>query len=374
MALKKKSARVVIILLFFVFYFFLAVRTVPRETILVPAWISSLESDAPAFEGSSIAPGSLLPFNLGSRFGYVDSSGKFAVNRIKTSNIYLDEKMWTEYGNTPSSVEIKNISQETIINIENTKGYPFLLDNRVFIFGSEQNELSEIDSGGNVLWTYEYGAPLTCIDTAAGLVLTGSLDGIIEILDAKGNRIYFFEPGGSRYPVILGCAISRNGSQVGIISGVDKQRFILLERFGSNPGEYKVIYHEYLETGFRRPVHIKFIDEDSQIVFEREGGIGCYNIKSRRTIFIPFDGKITAVDSSGDKGLLFLIVSHPMQRNELIGIKIPQDNVFLRSVDMRNTIFLKAPFRSPDVFLGRKDSMFVVGGGKILISFNLEEK
>jgi len=372
--LKKKSVRIVIIFLFFVIYFFMAVRTVPRETILVPAWISSLESDAPAFERSSGVPGRLLPFTLGSHFGYVDSSGKFAVNRIKTSNIYLDKEMWTEYGNTPSSVEIKNISQETIINIENAKGYPFLLDNRVFIFGSEQNELSEVDNNGNILWTYEYGAPLTCIDTAAGLVLTGSLDGIIEILDAKGNRIYFFEPGGSRYPVILGCAVSRNGSQVGIISGIDKQRFILLERFGSNPGEYKVIYHEYLETGFRRPVHITFIDEDSQVVFEREGGIGCYNIKSRRTIFIPFDGKIAAVDNSGDQGLLFLIVSHPMQRNELIGIKIPQDNLFLRSVDMRNTIFLKAPFRSPDVFLGRKDSMFVVGGGKILISFNLEEK
>jgi len=370
--LKKKSARLVIIFLFLVVYFFMAVRTVPRETILVPAWISSLEADVPAFGGSSGAPDRLLPFILNSHFGYVDSSGKFAVNRIKTSDIYLDEKMWTEYGNILSSIEIKNISQETIINIENTKGYPFLLDNRVFIFGSEQNELSEIDNNGNTIWTYDYGAPLTCIDTAAGLVLTGSLDGIIEILDAKGKRIYFFEPGGSRYPVILGCAISRNGSRIGIISGIDKQRFILLERFGNN--EYKVIYHEYLETGFRRPVHITFIDEDSQIVFEREGGIGCYNIKSRRTIFIPLDGKIAAVDNSGDQGLLFLIVSHPMQRNELIGIKIPQDNFFLRSVDMRSTIFLKAPFRSADVFLGRKDSMFVVGGGKTLISFNLEEK
>jgi hypothetical protein len=370
-ALKKKSVRLVIILLFFVIYFFMAVRSVPRETILVPAWISSLEADAPAFEGSS---GQLLPFALGSHFGYVDSSGKFAVNRIKTSDIYLDEKMWTEYGNMPSNIEIKNIFQETIINIENTRGYPFLLDNRVFIFGSEQNELSEIDSNGNTLWTYDYGSPLTCIDTAAGLVLTGSLDGVIEILDAKGNRIYFFEPGGSRYPVILGCAVSRNGSQVGIISGVDEQRFIYLERFGNNPGEYKVIYHEYIGTGFRRPVHITFIDEDSQIVFEREGGIGCYSIKSRRTISIPFEGRIAAIDNSGDQGLLFLIISHSMQRNELIGIKIPQDNFFLRSVDMRNAIFLRAPFRSSDVFLGRKDSMFVAGGGNILISFNLEEK
>jgi len=374
MALKKKSVRLIIIVLLFVIYFFMAARQIPRETILVPAWISSLEYNVPAFERSSNAPDRMLPFTLGSHFGYIDSSGRFAVNRIKTSEIYLDEKMWTEYGNMPSGIEIKNISQETIINIENAKGYPFLLDNRVFILGSEQNELSEIDSNGNFIWTYEYGAPLTCVDTAAGIVLTGSLDGVVEILNSGGNRIYFFEPGGSRYSVILGCAVSRNGTQIGIISGIDKQRFILLEHFGGSPGEYKVVYHEYLDTGFRRPVHITFIDEDSRIVFEREGGIGCYNIKTRRSIFIPLDGKIAAIDNSGDQGLLFLIVSHPMQRNELIGIKIPQDNFFVRSFDMRNTIFLRAPFRSSDVFLGRKDSMFVAGGGKTLISFDLEEK
>jgi len=374
MALKQKSIRLIIIALLFIIYFFIAARQIPRETILVPVWISSLEYNVPAFERSSGAPDRLLPFTLGSHFGYVDSSGRFAVNRIKTSEIYLDEKMWTEYGNMPSNIEIKNISQETIINIENVKGYPFLLDNRVFIFGSEQNELSEIDSGGNVIWTYEYGAPLTCVDTTEELILTGSLDGAVEILNSRGNRIYFFEPGGSRYSVILGCAVSRNGSQIGIISGIDKQRFILLERFSSNPGEYKVIYHEYLDTGFRRPVHITFIDEDSRIVFEREGGLGCYNIKTRRSIFIPFEGKIAAIDNSGDQGFLFLIVSHPMQRNELVGIKIPQDNFFLQSFDMRNTIFLKAPFKSSDIFLGRNDSMFVAGGGKTLISFNLEEK
>jgi hypothetical protein len=203
--------------------------------------------------------------------------------------------------------------------------------------------------------------------------LTGSLDGIIEILDSTGNRIYYFEPGGSRYAVILGCAISRNGSRIGIVSGIDKQRFILLERF-ANTNEYRVVYHEFLETGFRRPVHILFIDEDRRIVFEREGGLGCYSIRSRRAISIPLDGEIAVIEKSGVHGLLFLIISRSMQRKELIGIKIPQDNMFSGSGDMRNTIFIKAPFRSDDVFLGRTDSMFVAGGGKVLISFVLEER
>jgi hypothetical protein len=373
MAQKKKTIRFFVIFLLSVIYFLVAARPVPREIILSFAWLSSLESESPVLLKTSNTSGQILPYALGSHFGYIDSSGKFVINKIKKSDIYLDEKIWTETGNTPFGIEIKNILQETVINIENAKGYPILLDDRVFVLGSNQNELSEIGPDGNILWTYEYGAPITCIDVAAGLVLTGSLDGISEILDSAGNRIYYFEPGGSRYAVIFGCAISRNGSRVGIISGIDKQRFILLERF-ANTNEYRVVYHEFLETGFRRPVHISFIDEDRRIVFEREGGLGCYSSGSRRTIFIPLDGEIAVIDKSGDQGLLFLIISRSMQRKELIGIRIPQDNMFSGSGDMRNTIFIKAPFRSDDVFLGRTSSMFVAGGGKVLISFDLEEK
>jgi hypothetical protein len=294
MAQKKKTIRFLIIFLLTVIYFLVAARPVPREVILAVQWLSSVESESPVLLKTPQTSGQLLPFALGSHFGYVDSSGKFMINKIKSSDIYLDEKMWTETASSPSGIEIKDILQETVIKIDNVNGYPVLLDNRVFILGSNQNELSEIGSDGKVLWTYEYGAPLTCIDSAAGLVLTGSLDGIIEILDSTGDRIYYFEPGGSRYAVILGCAISHNGSRIGIISGIDKQRFILLERF-VNTNEYRVVYHEFLETGFRRPVHISFIDEDRRIVFEREGGLGCYSIRSRRAIFIPLDGEIAVM-------------------------------------------------------------------------------
>jgi hypothetical protein len=199
---------------------------------------------------------------------------------------------------------------------------------------------------------------------------------MVEVLDSSGSRIYYFEPGGSRYAVILGCAISRDGSMLGIISGIDQQRFLMLERFGSTGGDYRVVYHEFLETGFRRPVHILFIDEDRRLVFEREGGLGCYNIRSRRGIFIPLDGEISAIDDSGSQGLFFLITSHSMRRNELIGIRIPQDRNFnfFGAGDVRDAIFMKASFKSDNVFLGRTGSMLIAGGGAVLVSFKLEDK
>jgi len=381
-AQQKKNKRVVIIFLLFIIYFLVAARPVPRETVLVPRWISSLTANSSlTADGSPVSmsdaqtPGQLLPFTLGSRFGYVYPSGQFAVNRVKTRDIYLGERMWTEYDAEPRNIEIKNIAEETIIIAENARGYPALLDNRVFIIGSEQNTLSEIGEDGSIMWSYDFGAPLTCIDAASGLVLTGSIDGAIEILDSWGRRVFYFEPGGSRYAVIVGCALSSDGSRLGIICGVEEQRFLLFERYGST-GEYKVIYHEFLGTGFRRPVRILFADEDRRVIYERAGGIGCYNIKSRYGINVPLDGEIAAIDTSGDQGFLFLITSRPEQRKDFIGIKFSQEkwNISRFVENTRNAVFLKAEFKSGDVFLGRTGSMLVAGGGTTLISFDLEER
>ena len=382
MAKQGKKIWAVAVFLLFVLYFFSAARPIPPETVLVPRWLSSLESDNPVPIGEPgqrtagpVFSDRLLPFTLGSRFGYVDSAGHFPVNQVKKGEIYICEDLWSEYETEPANIEIRNNTGETVLNIEDPGGYPILLDGRVFVLGSEQNSLSEIGMNGNITWTHEFAAPLTCIDAAAGLVLTGSIDGVIEVLDNSGKRIFFFEPGGSRYAVILGCAISRNGMRIGIISGVENQRFLLLERQGSAGGEYRVVYHEFLEAGFRRPVHISFIDQDRWIVFEREGGIGCYEIKSRQELKIALDGRIAAIDQSGGQGFFFIVCSRPDLQKELIGIRLPEGRWTADSrLNMQEAIIIRAPFKSDSVFLGRTGSGLVAGGGTTLVSFDLEKK
>ncbi|GHV95402.1 hypothetical protein AGMMS50293_17220 [Spirochaetia bacterium] len=366
MAKKKKKIWLIALIVLFIAYFFTAARPIPRETILAPRWLSSLESDFPVLIGES-SPSAVdfenpLPFTLGSRFGYVDSNGRFPVNQIKKGDIYLSEKLWTEYEAEPAHIEIKNNTGETALTIEDPRAYPVLLDNRIFLIGGDQNAFSEVDASGKILWTYEFAAPLTCIDAASGLVLAGSLDGIVAVLDNEGNCIFNWEPGGSRYAVILGCAISRDGSRLGIISGIDDQRFLLLERFGGVNREYKVIYHEFLEDGFRRPVHITFIDQDRWLVFEREGGIGVYDISARQGTKVPLTGEIATIEHVGGQGLFFVVTSPSAGQKDLIGIKLP------------DTIVIEAPFKSADAFLGRRDAKLFVGGGTTLVSFELEKK
>jgi len=365
----KKKLWLVAVIVLFIAYFFLAARQIPRQMVLVPCWISSLESGETARmdETADTDTGQLLPFSMGSRFGFIgQKDGHFSINRTAKSNVSFSGKHWAEYEAEPSRITIYDNTGEIYTSIENPRGYPFFLEGkgqgRVFIVGSEQSSISEIDASGAVSWTYEFAAQLTCVDAAAGLLLAGSLDGSVVIIDSNGKKVFSFEPGGSRYPVILGCALSRDGSGLALISGIDKQRFLFLEHFGAGLGDYKVVYHEFLEGNFRRPVFINFVENDRWVVFERIGGLGFYEAGSRRTAKVDLDGEISAVDQSGGLGLIFTIVSRAENRKELAGIMLP------------DRVMVAAPFKSGDVFLGRADSRLLIGGGQAIISFELERK
>jgi len=365
----------IIIVVAFLIYFLGAARPIPRETSLKAAWLSSLDSGNMVFLDASVTPAeaalggsqidarNAIPFVLGEHFGYVDLNGSFAINRITRGKLSLSAEKWAEYDAVPSALEIRNKRDEIIEKIENPRGYPVFMDGRTFILGSEQNALSETDGMGAVRWTHEFSAPLTCADAAAGFVVAGSIDGAVAVLGPDGTQVFGFEPGGSRYSVILGCAFSRDAARFALICGIDKQRFLLFERFGASSSEYKIIYHEFIGEGFRRPVHISFIDRDRRVVFERDGGLGIYEINSRRGHSIPLEGEAAAIDDFGEDGILFAVVSLPLsETNKLIGINLP------------DKIFINAPFKSSDVFLGHSGSRLFIGGASTLSSFELEKQ
>jgi len=355
----------------FIVYFFCAARPIPLETVLVPRWLNSLDygqpiplGDSPAQEGDAEqqVEGGLIPFELGSRFGYFDRDGNFSINQAKRANVALSPDRWAEYDAEPERITINGTDGEAVAVIENPRGYPFFLDGRIFLINSEQNAICELDDSGAVVWAYEFASPLTCVDAAAGLVLAGSLDGVVGVLDNKGRQVFSFEPGGSRYSIILGCAMSRDGSKLALISGIDQQRFLLLERFGASASDYKVVYHEFLDGDFRRPVYVSFVEDDRWIVFERAGGLGMFEMGSWQSGKVELNGEISAIDYSGGQDLVFAVVSRSPGLKELVGIRFS------------GRLVLEAPFKSEEVFLGRSDSRLFVGGKQALVSFDLEKR
>jgi hypothetical protein len=373
MAKGKKKYWLILGLPLFVFYIFAAARPILQETVVSPRWLSSLESDFPvslvpetaksAGTDPETAGDGGISFRLGDRFGYVNREGHFSINRRREGYLEMSDNFWTQYDAIPETVEIRGPLDETVLTIEGPEGYPFFLDNQIFLMGKERNSLSALDDAGERLWTYDFAAPLTCIDAAAGRILTGTIDGTVEVLDSSGKRLYIFPPGGSRIAVILGCAISRDGRLLGIVSGIDDQRFLVLEQFGSaEKVEYKVVYHEFLEEGFRRSLFVSFINNDNRIVFERQGGLGVYETGTRRSHTLFLDGDIAAMDGSGNDDLLFIISSLGPRQKRLVMVRLP------------DRIIARAPFRSGTAFLDREGTRIYVGGGTTLASFELEKK
>ena len=362
-------------LLVFIIYVFIAPRPIPEETTLKPRWISSLESDYPVSLGdpSEQEDEKLLPFILGDRFGYVGDDGKFAINQIRNGYIFLSENNWVQYEPLPSSIQVMNSRNEPYLHIEKPKGYPFFLDERFFIVGREQNFLTSLGPDGEELWTHDFPSPITCVDAGGGHVLVGTLDGAMVLLNSSGYPVFPpFEPGGSRLSVILGCAISRDASQLAIVSGIEEQRFLLLEHTGGenrtmrpSAGEgdtYRVVYHEFLAKGFRRPVHVSFVDDDSKVVFEREGGLGIYTINSRNSMRINLEGEIISLDNSGEEGFLFVITSQG-----------PKEKRFITIRSSGNVVNV-APFKSDNAFFARRGRKLYIGGDATMASFDLENR
>jgi hypothetical protein len=366
----------------FLIYVFAAAQPIPQETTLEARWLSSLESNYPIYinsyssnggnggvseETGPSSPPVLIPFETGNRFGYVRDDGYFTINQPKEGMVSLADEYWTEYDALPESIRIWDPQNKPVLTIENPGGYPLFLDNRIYILRNEQNSLSALDRDGNTLWTRDFPAPLTCVDGAAGYVLAGTLDGAVELLDSSGGSLIpAFEPGGSRLSVVLGCAISADASMLAIVSGIDDQRFLLLERSGDT---YKVVYHEFLGDGFRRAVYVAFIENDTQVAYEREGGLGLYEIASRTSIALPLDGEISAMDTTGGDRYLFVITT-PQGGGGSLGKKPWKRFVAIR---LPGTIVINAPFRSESAFFHRRGERIFVGGDSTLAYFELRK-
>ncbi|MDR1388501.1 MAG: WD40 repeat domain-containing protein [Treponema sp.] len=357
MAKERKIYFTVVAIVMFAAYVVFAAQPVPTETILTNNWVVSLEN--PEEQG---AGGGLVPFRLGERFGYVSENGGMVLNREQEGVVSLSPWYWAEYPSMPERIPVNNPRTLEELVLDEPGGYPRFLDGRIFLVSKNQSSLAELDKNGTVLWTYDFEAPLTCIDAAGGYVLTGSLDGTIDLLDRAGKKVFpSFAPGVSRIPVILGCRLSSDGSKIALVCGVDKQRFVFLEWYSDR--DYRITFHNFLEgEGFRREVFISFIDDDQKVAFEQEAGLGVFDVKERTLQLYPTPGRIEAFDADGGDGLFFYISGAGPGKKLLTALKLPGGEL------------MRVPFESGTSFFFRREKSIVLGGGMVLASFNLNKR
>ena len=373
MAIEKKFYFVILAVFAFIAYTLLAAEPIPSETILTNNWLKELNIGSD--EEDVLENGLMIPFMLGNRYGYVSNTGKVLLNREREQTVSLSPEFWSEYENFPMEIIIRDPLSNKEIILKNPGGYPLFIDGRIFLISKDQTSLKEFNKDGEILWQHDYEAPLTCIDAAGGYVLTGTLDGMIDLLDGGGSPLFpSFAPGASRIPVILCCRLSSDGSKIAVISGIDKQRFLFLELYGNN--DYRVTYHEFLKgEGFRREMLLAFIGNDTRVVFEQEAGLGIYDVNDRSTLTLPLSSRnegqfpllpgsrLLALEEEGGNGLFFYIISGSnSEEKRFIALKLPGKEL------------LNVPFKSEFSFLTRRGNEIFIGGGMTLACFTLDKR
>jgi len=367
---KKKVYLSILAIFVFIAYTILAAQPVPAEIILTNKWVKALDSITAEEEP---VPGAkaLIPFMLGNRFGYVDSDGRLFLNQEREKIVSFSPEYWAEYDPAPEELVIHDPLSDLEITLEKPGGYPVFMDGRILLISKDQTSLKELNRDGEVLWQYDYEAPVTSLDAAGGYVITGTLDGMIDLLKRDGSLFFSsYAPGASRIPVILGCRISSDGSRIAVVSGIDKQRFLFSELYGNT--NYRVTYHEFLKgEGYRREVFMSFVGNNTQVVFEQESGLGVYDVQTRTTITLPiagrmesqFQARLEAMDEEGGDGLFFYVSSGSGRgEKRFVVLKLP------------GTELLNVPFKSEVSFLTRRGNELFIGGGMTLASFTIDRR
>ena len=189
----------------------------------------------------------------------------------------LSPEAFALYDKLSSGFTISSPSGAAVARVE-ALGYPFFAASRRFVIGPDQAEVSELAADGKIAWTRRFGSIATAFSASPSLAVFGLLDGSIVGMDPSGKEVLNFAPDGSRIAGIYGVAVSPDGGLVAAISGLDRQRLVVMEKRVS---AYRVAYHRWLDTEYRRPVDMAFTEEGDRLVFESAEGARVYEPSGR---------------------------------------------------------------------------------------------
>ena len=289
-----------VLLIFILAYIFLAVRPLEKKLDLKPEWTISVSEQTAEPNGDSRK---LFAFKTETAMGYYTPDGKIVsfIPLEKKSTISAD--FWTVYDrdaeNTPFFTP-QNVQSGTL----DKAGFPFFTANGLFVFHPGGASFSCHDTQGKTLWVHENYAPITAFDSSSAGCAAGYADGNLICLDKEGNVCADFYPGGSDTQIIFGAALSENGKYCASVSGLHKQRIVVVEIENDNT---KIIYHEYLKDEFTEQTLVDFSSDGKYAFFNTKSGLISVLINERRSFFIPFKGKILNIAEFGSDDIFYVL-------------------------------------------------------------------
>lgn len=298
---KKKISSIVFILaiVFTVLYLFLAPKPLGKEYQFNPVWkINTLSQVVTNPDPAKTK----MYFRLGHSLGYFNEDGQITLYKQFQDNVSISNKHFALYSPEAQNTPFYDSEGNQAGMIE-TAGFPYFVDDQIFVFLPGGSSFAKCDSTGKIFWQYEGTLPITAFSAKQAYIAVGFVDGTIKIFDTvDGSCVINFAPGGSDYPVILGVDISDDGQYIASISGHEKQRFVLAHREENQP---KIIHHAFVKEGMPYRTLVHFTKDGQQVFYNYQNHIGVYDLISGKENHIPIKSKILSVEET--ENLIFLL-------------------------------------------------------------------
>lgn len=318
----------------FLLYFLIASKPITKDLYLLPLWSSSIENEIDVSTSVKNENIKVYPFLIKNKFGYFSDDGKIIMSREIVDKVSASANYWCQYGKDAKETTIYGPFGNPVTTIK-AVGFIHIVKDRIYLFMPGGYGLAEYNVNGERLWKYEHTAPITAFHSTQQGVVLGYSDGRVAYLNKDGSEVFNFYPGGSAYQVISGVALSNNGKFIACVSGIEKQRILLVHVMAHH---YKIVKHEYLKGNLYRQVFVSFDDDSSCAVFESSDGIGIIDCKSYQIQFI--DEKEKIVDVCDDKRLM-TILTQQNDRCKLIVVEKPFKKIATTTFNASETFLLQ---------------------------------
>jgi len=327
---------------FLLIYMFVAAIPMESDIYFEPVWTADIS--APVAEPADFPADGVEAFVLGDRFGYFTTDGTILSSKPVVGRVSASPTAWAAYGQDAADTAVY-APDGTLKMTVSGSGFVHLDQDRTYLFLPGGDGVARIAPDGARLWTREHTAPLTAFNSSPAGTIMGYGDGQLTLVRNDGSAAFSFYPGGSNLEVILGAALSGDGTLAACVSGIDPQRFLLIRISGD---QYKVVHHENLEGSLRRQTFVDFERNGNFAFFESADALGIIDCKNLETSHIPVEGRIIASgEYPGDA--LFVILSKNGNRYTLSAVERPDHLVASEHFTADNAFLVQ---REKSVYLG----------------------
>lgn len=261
-------------------YFFVFPEPLSTELSAKPRWVARVVETAADPSRAAPGDGDALPFVSPRAYGFVSPEGTLLYAGLGQEGVQA----------LGAKALVAGTGRSFILNADGSEGASvpgegaFMAAGRLFAADGSGSGLVAFDDYGIEQWRYRFAGHVSAFAAAADLAVAGTLDGRLEGVGLDGTRQFEFAPGGSRVEAIFGVAVAQDGARVAAISGLDPQRLVVLGRGGAG---YRVVAHKYLDSDYREPARVAFLEGGRYALYRRPDGVGILGLDEKLDGLIP---------------------------------------------------------------------------------------